>query len=346
MNPLRLIWASSLVLASAAILVMLMLVLVRWITTRRALRHVAERRKLTPILLGGAAPEAEMLRNMPADVVTDLSLELIQLVRGDERATFIANATELGIPERLVRRLRSGSQRRRAIAVQGLAQFDDPTTREALHRSLDDPDKNIRLASALALASTDEVLDVGALVEKLGLGTGQSSLITVSLFRRIAETRPDQIKALVLQPEQDVEIRLAAIEALAGTGDYSLVPVIADLALAAADDTEELPRYLHALGRLGHPAARPAVLAGLSSTAMGARAAAAGAAGRIMLVESADRLAELLDDPEWWVRFRAAESLILLGDPGLGLLRAAARGTDDRARDAATAMLAERGLAP
>jgi len=63
-----------------------------------------------------------------------------------------------------------------------------------------------------------------------------------------------------------------------------------------------------------------------------------------MLIESADRLAELLGDPEWWVRFRAAESLILFGEPGLALLRTAAAGDQGLARDAATTMLAERGL--
>jgi len=345
LNALQLIWVTSLVLASGAILVMIALILARLFTARRKRLRNADRRKLTPILLGGGAPEPEMLRRMPADVVTDLSLELIHLVRGEERTAFIARAADLGIPARLEGRLRSGSQRRRALAVQGLAEFDDPRTRAALHRSLDDPDKDIRLASALALASTDEILDARELVEKLELGTAQTSLVTVSLFRRLAETRPEEVKALVLEPVQFTEVRLAAIEALAGTGDYSLVPVIANLALKAGEDTEELPRYLHALGKLGHPAARPAVLHGLSSKAMAARAAAAGAAGRIMLIESVDRLAELLDDPEWWVRFRAAESLILLGEPGLAKLRAAANSGAGRSREAASAMLAEHCLA-
>src|SRR5690606_30691667 len=128
------------------------------------------------------------------------------------------------------------------------------------------------------------------------------------------------------------------------TGDYTLVPQIADLALAAADDSEELPRYLHALGELGHPAARQAVLNGLGRSEMAVRAAAAMAAGRIGLVEAAGTLAALLDDPEWWVRFRSAEALIRIGDRGKELLQQAARSGSDRSRDAARAMLAEQGL--
>ena len=183
-------------------------------------------------------------------------------------------------------------------------------------------------------------------MQRLGLGTEQPSRTMVGLFRTIAQTQADEIKALVLEPGHNLDVRIAAIEALASTGDYSLVPVIAELALAAADGTEELPRYLHALGKLGHPSGRKAVLAGLSSASMAARAAAARAAGRIVLTESADRLGQMLGDPEWWVRFRAAEALFELGEAGLSRLRLAAGQGSDPARDAAATMLAARGPRP
>lgn len=346
MSALLLIWTLSLVLASAAVLVMAVLVVLRLVTTWQHGRHLAARRGLAPLLLGGGEIAPEALRRIPDHVVTDLSLDLIQLVRGAERDAFIANATRLGVPARLARRMRSGSPRNRAIALQGIAQFDHPEARAALHRALDDRNRDIRLAAAQALAAKGEPLDPQDLVRRLELGINQSSRITISLFQAIAETRPDEIKALVLQPEQNLDVRIAAIEALAATGDYSLVPVIAELALAAADGSEELPRYLHALGKLGHPSGSRAVLAGLSSESMAARAAAARAAGRIAITDSAGRLAELLNDREWWVRFRAAEALIEIGEPGIAKLRDAATGGYGPARDAAATMLAERGLAP
>lgn len=345
MNALQLIWLVSLVLASAATAVMLLLVVARAVTARRAQRRAAERRRLVPILLGGATPAPEMLRDVPTGVVADLSLELIQLVRGDERAVFIESATRLGIPEQLTHRLQSRSHRDRAVAVHALSQFDDEATRAALHRALEDSDQDVRFGAALALVATADPPHAQELIGKLKLGDEQPSLVVVSLLRRIIEDRPDEIKSLVTQPAQSAEIRLAAVEALATSGDYSLVPVIADLALAAQDASRELPRYLRALGKLGHPAAREAVMVGLSHAAAPVRIAAAGAAGRIMLLDSAERLVELLNDPEWWVRFRAAEALILLGEPGLRRLRAVARDGDGSAGEAARAMLAERGLA-
>lgn len=346
MSALQLIWATSLVLSCAALAVMLALVVMRLWTSWLRSRHLEARRRLVPVLLGGAELDPAVLRGIPDHVVTDLSLELIQLVRGAERDAFIANATRLGVPQRLARQMRSWSQRERAIALQGLAQLDDPVSRAALWRALDDRNRDIRLAAAQALAGKREQLDAQDLVRRLGLGSEQPSRTMVGLFRMIAETQPDEIKALVLQPDQNLEVRVAAIEALSNTGDYSLVPVIKSLALEAADGSEELPRYLHALGKLGHPGGREAVLAGLSSESMAARAAAARAAGRIALVDSAERLGELLNDREWWVRFRAAEALIDLGEAGLSRLRTAAVHGYGPARDAAVTMLAERGLQP
>ena len=177
------------------------------------------------------------------------------------------------------------------------------------------------------------------------LGSEEGSALAITIFQSAALTGVEDIKSLILAPETNAGVRMAAIEALVASGDYSVVPVIANLALNAADDAPELPRYLRALGFIGHPAARSAVMAGLSSAAFGVRAAAAEAAGRIALGDAADRLTELLDDGEWWVRFRAAEALLKLGTNGTECLRRIAREGSPRARDAAASMLAEHKVA-
>ena len=101
------------------------------------------------------------------------------------------------------------------------------------------------------------------MVARLGLRDHRSSLLTVTLFRHYANEAPDEVQARVLDTDLPLSVRLAAIEAQAVSGDYRLVPAIVELGLRAPDDSEELPRYLHALGRIGHPAARrDAVLAG------------------------------------------------------------------------------------
>ncbi len=343
MNALQFIWFVSLSLTGAALIVIGILIVARLFITRRERRRAAKRRVLVRELLAGGASPADSLGRIPPELLTDTFLDLIRLVRGDEREAFVAQATGLGVPERLGRRLQSGSARKRLSAAQSLGEFHDPGSLRALHGSLDDSNEDVRLAAALSLAQSGSTAEVRQLVDRLGLGVDEDSLMIVTLFRVIAEERPDEIKALILDPDTNVRARLAGIEALATTGDYSLVPVITALALDAPDNGEELPRYLRALGTLAHPAGAQAVLQGLTSAALGARAAAAFAAGRIGLIEGADRLAELLDDPDWWVRFRAAEALIQLGPAGRDRLQAVAARGSMRAQEAAGTMLAEFG---
>jgi HEAT repeat protein len=140
-------------------------------------------------------------------------------------------------------------------------------------------------------------------------------------------------------------VKAAAIESLSASGDYSLVPTIARLALAAEAGSEELPRYLRSLAQFGHPAGIPAVERGLHVEVPRARAAACEAAGRIGVVTATGRLAELLGDEDWWVRFRAGEALARMGAAGRAVLAQVAREGPELAAKAAALTMAERGIA-
>jgi HEAT repeat protein len=74
------------------------------------------------------------------------------------------------------------------------------------------------------------------------------------------------------------------------------------------------------------------------------RVQAAKALGRIGAVEDVGRLAALLSDREWWVRYRAAQALLelpWLGDPELAALQASL--TDRFAADILAQAIAEQG---
>lgn len=183
------------------------------------------------------------------------------------------------------------------------------------------------------------------LVEQLGLGTHESSMLIVTLLSEIARSRPDEIRQLVEDTGIPPAVRAAAIEALSGSGDYSLVKVIADLAQAADDAAPELPRYLRALGAFKHPAALPAIRSRLASPTWWVRAAAAESAGLISLADTIPTLCELLDDDDWWVRFRAGEALVRFGPTGRSLLMQVGENGSERARHAARSTLAEQAMA-
>lgn len=345
MSPLFGLWLVSLGLSVVAIVIMLALIVARSISARRQRKRDAERRRLIPLLLGAdlGAERLEHVERAP-DLVADLSTELVQMVRGTDKENFVASSARLGVPERLRHRLESGSPRTRLAAAEALADFGDNVSIERLRKALDDPNSDVRLSAALALATAGKAPPARLLVEKLGIGTRENSLLIVGLFREIASERPEEIKQLIEDPDTPPSVKAAAIDALSNSGDYSLVPLIVDLAMRADPAGEELPRYLRGLADFAHPAGAPAVEYALEAEAWWARAAAAQAAGKIGLNRTAERLAALLNDPQWWVRFRAGEALVALGEEGHRLLRSVSAGGSGLASEAARLTLAEQGL--
>lgn len=338
------LWAISLGLSGLALTIMIILIVARLISQRRSARSESRRRSLIPILLGNATDEelVRAARNSP-EVLGPLAIELIQLVRGDERDRFVATASRLGVPEELRRRLNRGPVRERIRAAEVIGEFPDEHSTAALEAALDDRSSDVRLAAALALASSDRAPEAARLVKMLGLGRGERSMLIVALFQEIARQRPDELRALIESADSPPLVKAAAIEALTASGDYTLVPVVTRLALEADPRGEELPRYLRALGDFHHPAALPAIEKWLDAPIPWVRSAAAEAAGRIHLEELVPALSRMLDDPDWWVRLRAGEALARMGDLGLKMLGAVAKSGDERARVAARLTLAEQG---
>jgi HEAT repeat protein len=343
LTPLYGLWLVSLTIASAALCVMLGLIVARLWSVRHARARADERRRIAPMVMAGdlAAIDGPVDRHLLAD----LSAELIDMVRGDDRATFVASAERMGVPDEFRSRLKRGNARQRVIAAEALSAFPDDVSRDSLQNALGDRSADVRLAAAMALALQGAAPPARLLVDRLSLGTREHSLVMVSLFEEIARTRPDEIRALVLEEDVADTVKAAAIEAVATSGDYALVPVIGALALATDPASPVMARYLRLLGRFEHPAGAPAVRAGMGNPGWAARAATAEAAGRIGIADAREALSGLLDDHHWAVRFAAAEALARLGAAGLACLRAAADGASPRAREAAIQILAEKRIA-
>lgn len=341
------LWFASLALSAVALLTLVLLITARMITERRDAKLLARRRQLTPLILAEGLPDTVLhtqARRHP-DLVTDLVVDLIHIVRGGAKSEFMEKAKELGVVQRLHRRLTGGSPRTRLAAAEALGNFDTDQAREWLHDALADPNPDVRLTAAIALALSGAAPPVRELIERLDIGGIEQSRQLVSLFRALADTRPREVRDLIVNGTVPPTIRTLMIEALPASGDYALVDVIASLARELPEDSPELPAYLGALANFGHPRAAEAIEKGLASASWPTRAVAARAAGSIGLLAHIDRLGALLGDSAWWVRFRAAEALAKLGSPGEELLRQVAAGEPGLRRDTAAAVLAEAGLA-
>lgn len=344
MSGLAALWFVSLGIAAVALAIMFSLLGARLVLGWTGRAREQEKKRLVPLLLG-ARSKGRLGKRSRGDLLATLLVELIQMVRGSDRDRFVETATRLGVPNRLRNQLNSGSPRIRLAAAEALAEFPDEATVKRLLAALRDKSSDVRLAAALSLASVDRAPPARELVDLLGIGTTENSLLTVGLFRDIAAHRPAEIKGLILDDAVPADAKASAIEALSSSADYALVPLIASLAVTSDSEDPALPRYLRALGAFAHPAGERAVKRGLGSPSWEVRAAAAEAAGRIGLSTLGAQLRELLADPIWWVRFRAGEALARMGEDGAALLRQAAKYSPEPGRSAALLTMAERGIA-
>jgi HEAT repeat protein len=283
---------------------------------------------------GGAAVPAD-------DVLTDLAVELLELVRGDGKARFAERMARVGAVARLHARLLRGNVRDRVLAAAALANFEDKETKAALTEALDDRNPRVARVAALSLATIGNAPPPMEVIRRLGGGEHEASLLIAMLLVEIAQSDAGSVRLLFLDPDLQASLKAVAAEALALCNDIDAAPAIADLAMNADSGANELPRYLGALADIGHPAGAPAVLKWLDSSSAKVRAAAARAAGRIGIALALDRLEALLGDPDWWVRFETANALLRLGAEGQRRLILAAAGNQEPARETAALTLAE-----
>jgi HEAT repeat protein len=342
-TALWVLWDTSLVLMAAALLSLLILLVARAFGGRRARKHERVRQQVTRALLSGDLVLASAGSRLDRQIAAEVTIELAELVRGSDRERFLHNAQALGVADVLRRALRAGSAQERLTAAEALAMFPGETAREVL-AALDDRNPDVRLGAALALAQNHRAPPAAELVRKLGLGTRERSRLAVSLMRDLVETDPQGVEAMLYDETLPDEAKLAATDALAASGMVESAPLVAWMAGAAKHQTELQPRIYRALGRIGHPGGRDAVLEGLRSPEWQVRSAAAEAAGKIGLTDAIAPLRDLLGDDHWWTRFRSGEALSRLGRAGRNALIQEAQSGSPLAQHAATATLTERSL--
>lgn len=349
MSLLGWIWQAALALAAVAILWMLLLIGLRVFHQRREARRLADRRKVDAALVGLLQGRCDLQRDLApfarrARLIAEALLDFLGLVRGHDREIVLAALIELGVPQVLCARLRSGSVAGRMVCLEALAAFPGEATEEALREALESASPEMRLTALRSLYETRRDLPLGSLLAELETGRLRPSA-TVGEFVRtlvaeIPATAAAELRGGLLPPD----VQLLVIDGLASAGDYGAVPTL--ISLASHGATEVRAAALRALGALNHPAAEGAVAQGLRDAEWPIRAAAAEAAGAIGLSKLANELAGRMEDPVWRVRFLAAGALSRLGVAGRTELEKAAAGPAQIAAETAALALAEQGRAP
>lgn len=226
MTTLLAIWQLSLALCSAAFLALALILVARFVAERRDNRMDTERRRIARMLMAPhlVAP-VPPTRALEKEAAARLALEMAELVRGPDREALLANAEALRIPHTLLRSSVSRSAQERLLAAEALATFT--IGQDRVRQMLRDRNPDVRLGAALALAQNQAAPPAAEIVERLGLGTSERSLLVASLMRDLVDADPVSVEDVLGDHTIPDAAKLAAVDALAASGRVEHAPLVA-----------------------------------------------------------------------------------------------------------------------
>lgn len=345
MNALLLLWWTAIAMAVLSIAWMCGLIIGRWFRTRREALYAAERRvvdaAMVSLLQGDIAERRRLVPKLRgAHATAEALTEVLGLVRGADRDRLLEALRGLGVDDVIRRGAERGRTAGRLLCIEALVAFPGEETEGVLRRIAVTPgDYDCRLAAVRSLADTGAELSIGRLIDSMIYDGLTPSGPVVELFHRMAARWPQDLVVSLSRDDLTPGIRPLVVEALGGTGDYNMIPLLAET--VGHPDMEVRAAAIRALGQLAHPAAAPALRRALTDESWQVRALAADAVGRAALANLAPQLEVALADSAWWVRHRAAGALGRLGPEGVERLKTAANGPDALASETASLALAE-----
>ncbi|GAB2682542.1 HEAT repeat domain-containing protein [Thalassiella azotivora] len=350
--------ASAVLGLTLLVLAGLLLLLAVVVAGRRAHRLRAERRRqaaaepLRPLLLTLAAGEPDEAREALETLVrldarrwaaVEPTVEgLLLKLRGDTHAAVVELLERRGTLATALAATTSRSVVRRAHGAEVLGAAGHPGALPELLRLLQDGDPEVRQVAARALGRVGDARGAAPLLATLaGSLDVPPRIVATAIMRMGAAAHPALVD--VLHAGDPLQRAVAAdIAGLSGAVDAAgtLIGLLQD-----DPELEVRVRCARAVGRIGLPAALPALLLSVDDDQPGPlRTVATRALGDLGHPRAVPRLTELVTDRDHRVAGNAAVALSRCGPQGLRALRqVAARPAGVHARDAlATAAL--RGL--
>ncbi len=341
--------AESLVAVIKATLYMagiLILALLAYTVIVRLRRQSAERRAVRfrerwqdPLYsrMSGEAVALPPLARAERQSLLLLLAELAALVRGDAADVLGSVARECGLSRYVLRLLASRRPWKRALGIRGAAFLAQKDAVEPLVALAAGERSSVALSAVSALVRLDAergFIALLGLVWRLDWSTER-----IGALIRSAQGPATHLVAMMLEsaPPARVAQVVRLIELL---GEHATLPALRER-LAQAGDPEVVAAILHAMRVLGDGADREQAVTHLRHPESLVRMQAAYALGGLGFPGDAGLLKPLLRDPNWWVRYRAAQSLLALVGEGQVEADAGAE-ADPYAREVLRRVLAER----
>jgi HEAT repeat protein len=221
--------------------------------------------------------------------------------------------------DRLAALLEDPDPRVRANVVEALAVTEDPALLEKLRPLLHDPSTRARVNTALTIATIQGVsaaLESLPLIRELAGGDAQArSTATYALGRLPLEQSMDLLAALLNDPE--LRIRCEAAQALGRIGTPRIIPQLVEALAGPSELRHDTRRSLAVIvARSGPTSVQELMQAARRSDRPEIRSELADVLGRLKDAQVIETLIQLLNDPEWRVRWKVLKSFERLARAG------------------------------
>lgn len=344
------LWTLSLIMAGVSLAAFVLLVLERFLSSRRqARRERAHENTISALLLAGEDHDEAVRLLVPLvkdrRTVAQSLLEYTSLVRGQDLQRAVDALREAGSEKALIALLVRGQGKYRRVAAEALGFFNSDEALDALDRTLESKaPTSVKVAATRALLGLGEVPDLADILPRFDLRQLEAPLEMAAIFQIFARENPEPLIRRLKMGGDDESLRAMMIDALGRSGVYDAIPV---LETAASDPGVRIrASAIEALGNLELPISPDVIEAALADESSEVRAEAVSAVGNVGMPEYADQLETLLSDTDWNVRFGAADALLKLGPEYRGRLELAAGGSvSARAQRTASLVLSERTAA-
>lgn len=282
---------------------------------------------------GTARRIADTLRSLPYDSALAFAAELCDTrVPRSMRSSFGVALRHEPWVDRALTGAASWRWWRRLDAARALGVVGTLVDAGRLRPLLSDPHPAVRLAATQALSAVDDPDLVRLAVSRYPQEALAVRLFMTSTLKAVWRLSEEPLRTFLASDAPPAD--LAAWLGLAESLDLpSLRPAIT--ALVSHASAEVRAPAARALRRYPHQESVDAVMVLLDDPQDFVRAAGAQALGVLRAAEAQPQLERGLTDRAWWVRFRSALALALLGEGGRASLRRAQNSPDRFAREMA-----------
>lgn len=336
----RFAWATGLLCVGLSLALVLQVVRMRWRLARRRRRREAAFAAWRPILFevaAGQSPKLPALAPRDEDAFLFLWVQLMDGIRGAPLARLAAAGEAVGARALALRRLRGrADQMGHILALRTLGYLRRPEDRGEVLRWLDEPRPYVSLAAAQALVHLDPGGAADAILPRLPAREDWPIPLVAKVLEEASRERlAVLLRALGQELPAPALVRLLPLASLleARVAGELLAPFL------EASDPEVISA---ALRQVRTPALLPAVRRAAVHPRWSVRVQGAAALGRVGEASDRELLLKMTWDPEWWVRYRAAQALVFVAGGAADEVAALAAGMQDRfARDMVQQVLAE-----